>query len=131
MNYENWISYRYLTASKGRFLSFLNLISIAGVAIGVMALIIVTGVMTGFGNNLREKIIGSTPHVMIEKETGVRDFAKIYDQVNAPLTELMGASAYIQGNIFLENMLAGRRREYLSGEYSLKLKLKSLRLSNI
>ena len=82
MNYENWISYRYLTASKGRFLSFLNLISIAGVAIGVMALIIVTGVMTGFGNNLREKIIGSTPHVMIEKETGVRDFTKIYDQVN-------------------------------------------------
>ena len=103
MNYENWISYRYLTASKGRFLSFLNYISIIGVAIGVMALIIVTGVMTGFGNNLREKIIGSTPHVMIEKETGIRDFVQIYDQVNG-IKEVAGVSAYIQGNVFLENI---------------------------
>ena len=102
MNYVNWISYRYLTASKGRFLSFLNFISIAGVAIGVMALIIVTGVMTGFGNNLREKIIGSTPHVMIEKETGVRDFTQIYEQVNA-IEDVAGSSAYIQGNVFLES----------------------------
>jgi lipoprotein-releasing system permease protein len=103
MNYENWISYRYLTASKGRFLSFLNWISIVGVAIGVMSLIIVTGVMTGFGNNLREKIIGSTPHVMIEKETGVRDFAGIYDQVKT-VKEVAGASAYIQGSVFLESV---------------------------
>jgi len=103
MNYENWISYRYLTASKGRFLSFLNLISIAGVAIGVMALIIVTGVMTGFGNNLREKIIGSTPHVMIEKETGVRDFTQIYGQVKT-IEGVAGVSAYIQGSIFLESI---------------------------
>jgi len=102
MSYENWISYRYLTASKGRFLSFLNYISIIGVAIGVMALIIVTGVMTGFGNNLREKIIGSTPHVMIEKETGVRNFTQIYDQINA-IKGVVGLSAYVQGNIFLES----------------------------
>ena len=49
MNYENWISYRYMIASKGRFLTFLNVISVGGVAIGVAALIVVTGVMTGFG----------------------------------------------------------------------------------
>ena len=73
MNYEGWISYRYLLGSKGRFLTFLNFISIAGVGIGVMALIVVTGVMTGFGNNLREKIIGTTPHIMVEKETGIKE----------------------------------------------------------
>lgn len=101
MNYVNWISYRYLTASKGRFLSFLNMISVIGVAIGVMALIVVTGVMSGFGNNLREKIIGSTPHVMIEKETGLRDFDRITEQVNG-LKGVKGSSAYIQGNAFLE-----------------------------
>jgi len=102
MNYENWISYRYLTASKGRFLSFLNLVSIAGVAIGVTALIVVTGVMTGFGNNLREKIIGTTPHVMIEKETGVREFDVIRDQLSA-IEGVEHSSAYIQGSVFLEN----------------------------
>ena len=102
MNYENWISYRYLIASKGRFLSFLNLISIGGVAIGVMALIVVTGIMSGFGNNLREKIIGTTAHVAIEKETGVQEFLDIQKQVKS-IAGVVGASSYIQGNIFLED----------------------------
>ena len=102
MNYENWISYRYLTASKGRFLSFLNLISVAGVAIGVMALIVVIGVMTGFGNNLREKIIGTNPHVMIEKETGVGGFNELRQRINA-IEGVEDSSAYIQGNVFLES----------------------------
>ncbi|MCK5259614.1 MAG: ABC transporter permease [Candidatus Omnitrophica bacterium] len=102
MNYENWITYRYLTASKGRFLSFLNLISVAGVAIGVMALIVVTGIMTGFGNNLREKIIGTTPHVMIEKETGIGSFHELRQRVNA-IEGIEDSSAYIQGNVFLES----------------------------
>lgn len=102
MNYENWISYRYLTASKGRFLSFLNIVSIAGVAIGVTALIVVTGVMTGFGNNLREKIIGTTPHVMIEKETGVSGYDELRQKINA-IEDVVDSSPYIQGNIFLES----------------------------
>ncbi len=102
MNYENWISYRYLSASKSRFLSFLNTISIAGVAIGVAALIVVTGVMTGFGNNLREKIIGTTPHLMVEKERGLKGYEKIKTEVNN-IEGVRGSSAYIQGNIFLEN----------------------------
>lgn len=102
MNYENWISYRYLIASKGRFLTFLNLISIAGVAIGVMALIVVTGVMTGFGNNLREKIIGTTPHIMIEKETGVRHFEDIRNRLKT-MEGVRASCAYVQGNVFLES----------------------------
>lgn len=102
MNYENWISYRYMIASKGRFLTFLNVISIGGVAIGVASLIVVTGVMTGFGNNLREKIIGTTPHIMIEKEGGIRDFESVRRQVNT-IEGVKASSAYIQGNVFLEN----------------------------
>ncbi|MDP2652960.1 MAG: ABC transporter permease [Candidatus Omnitrophota bacterium] len=101
MNYENWISYRYLIASKGRFLTFLNFISIAGVAVGVAALIVVTGIMTGFGNNLRNKIIGTTPHVAIEKETGIRDYEAVMRQVRG-LAGVKGVSGYIQGNIFIE-----------------------------
>lgn len=102
MHFENWISYRYLVASKGKFLSFLNVISIAGVAIGVMALIVVTGVMTGFGNNLREKIIGTTPHIMIEKERGIENFIQVAKELKT-IPEVQAASAYIQGNVFLES----------------------------
>jgi len=101
MKYVNWISYRYLISGKGRFLTFLNFISIAGVALGVTALIVVTGVMTGFGNNLREKIIGSTPHAVVEKETGIRDYDKV-EQELLLLEEIVGASPYVQGNVFLE-----------------------------
>ena len=96
MNYENFISYRYLKASKGRFLTFLNFVSIAGVAIGVAALIVVLSVMTGFGNNLREKIIGTTPHIMLEKETGIKHYDQLLKKINA-LEGVKGASAYVQG----------------------------------
>ncbi len=102
MSYENWISYRYLKTNKGRFISFLNFVSISGIAIGVMALIVVIGVMTGFGNNLREKIIGTTPHVMIEKETGVKNYQDILNQVKS-IEGVEGAAPYVQGNIFIES----------------------------
>lgn len=102
MGYEHWISHRYLTTKKGRFLSFLNFISVAGIAIGVMSLIVVIGVMSGFGNNLREKIIGVTPHIMIEKEVGLKDFRQLESEL-IRLEGIKAASAYIQGNIFLEN----------------------------
>ena len=102
MRYENWISYRYFISGKGRFLSFLNFISILGVALGVTSLIVVTGVMTGFGNNLREKIIGTTPHIMIEKETGIRNFEDITKKIMT-LEKVKAASAYVQGNVFLES----------------------------
>jgi len=101
MKYVNWISYRYLMASKGRFLTFLNVISIAGVALGVTALIVVTGVMTGFGNNLREKIIGTTPHIVVEKETGIRNQAEMRRSLLA-VEGVTGAAPYVQGNIFIE-----------------------------
>ncbi|MCK5580500.1 MAG: ABC transporter permease [Candidatus Omnitrophica bacterium] len=102
MNYENWISYRYLTARKEGFLAFLHVVSIVGVAIGVAALIVVTGIMTGFGNTLRDRIIGTTPHIKIEKEKGIQEFQKIEKEI-ASLKGVVGTSAYIQGNIFLED----------------------------
>ena len=101
MNYQSWISYRYLTRRKGGFLSFLTFVSIAGVALGVMSLIVVTGVMTGFGNNLREKIIGTSPHIAVEKEAGIRDFSAVQKQL-AAVSGVVGTSPYIQGNVFLE-----------------------------
>ncbi|MFA5260816.1 MAG: ABC transporter permease [Candidatus Omnitrophota bacterium] len=101
MNYESWISYRYLSRRKGGFLSFLTFISIAGVALGVMALIVVTGVMTGFANNLREKIIGSSPHIAVEKETGIQNYGEVARQLYQ-MEGVSGVSPYVQGNVFLD-----------------------------
>jgi len=102
MNFEWWLTLRYLSAKKDKFLSVINFVAIAGIAIGVMALIIVIGVMTGFDHDLREKIVGSNAHVFVERETGVKN----YIQLNERLKTLPGVTAstpYIHGNVFLES----------------------------
>ncbi len=103
MKYENWISLKYLSTKKDRFISVIKLVSIIGVAIGVMALIVVIGVMTGFDNDLRDKITGTNAHILIEKETGVKDFQEVRKKV-LQVSGISGASAYIHGNIFVESL---------------------------
>lgn len=66
MNLEWFIGRRYLASRRGtRFLSFSTLISIGGVSVGVMALIVVIAVMTGLQEDLREKILGTNPHIWV------------------------------------------------------------------
>ncbi len=66
MNFELFVSFRYLLAKrKQTFISLITLISIAGVAVGVMALIVVLAVMNGFQEDLRNRILGVTSHVVV------------------------------------------------------------------
>ncbi len=102
MKYESWISYRYLVGKKERFLSVISFVAVAGVAIGVMALIVVIGVMTGFDHDLREKIIGTNAHVLIEKESGLKNYDALKERI-APLEGIIGVTPYIHGNVFLES----------------------------
>lgn len=71
---EWYIARRYLASRrKGRFLSLITLISVGGVALGVMALIVVIAVMTGLQRDLQAKILGTNPHVYVfEQGTGLR-----------------------------------------------------------
>ncbi|MBF0595622.1 MAG: ABC transporter permease [Candidatus Omnitrophica bacterium] len=101
MNYVPWITYRYLVAKKDKFLALINWVSILGIAIGVAALIVVIGVMTGFDRDLRDKIVGTNAHIVIERETGIKGFEALRDKV-AGIKGVAGASPYILGNVFLE-----------------------------
>ncbi len=68
MSYEWFVSLRYLRAKrKQTFISVISFISIAGVTLGVAALILVLAVMTGFTDGVRQQILGNVPHVMIQK----------------------------------------------------------------
>jgi lipoprotein-releasing system permease protein len=74
VSYELFIGLRYLKARRREtFISIITLISIGGVAIGVMALIVVIGVMTGFKEDLRDKILGYYSHVVVLKHMGGMD----------------------------------------------------------
>lgn len=83
MNYETSVGLRYLRSKrKEAFISFTTWISVAGIAIGVMALIVVIAVMTGFQNEIRERILGINPHVLVLGLTGdIKDPNKIVTTV--------------------------------------------------
>ncbi|MBE0617365.1 MAG: lipoprotein-releasing ABC transporter permease subunit [Proteobacteria bacterium] len=64
--YELGIALRYLKARRGELLiSLITWISVGGVALGVMALVVVLSVMTGFEEDLRDKILGTNAHVVV------------------------------------------------------------------
>ncbi|MFW5997267.1 MAG: lipoprotein-releasing ABC transporter permease subunit [Desulfovermiculus sp.] len=71
MRFELFIALRYLLSRrKHGFISAISLISILGVALGVAALIVVLGVMNGFSDNLRDKILGMNAHIVVTQMGG-------------------------------------------------------------
>ncbi|HUT02501.1 MAG TPA: lipoprotein-releasing ABC transporter permease subunit [bacterium] len=67
--FELALALRYLKASrKQAFISIITVISIGGIAVGVAALIIVLAVMTGFEQDLRQKILGIRAHVLVTRQ---------------------------------------------------------------
>ena len=62
-----WLfGWRYLRARRrARFVSFTALSAMGGLALGMTVLITVLSIMNGFGNALRERILGTVPHVTV------------------------------------------------------------------
>ncbi len=74
MRYEIFIGYRYLKAkTRMSFVPIITFISVAGVAVGVMALVVVISVMNGFDTDLRKKILGNHSHLLVESYSGMPD----------------------------------------------------------
>ena len=71
MSFEFFIGGRYFRAKhKQTFISLITIISIAGVMVGVMALIVVIAVMSGFESDLKSRILGVESHVVIMRQDG-------------------------------------------------------------
>jgi lipoprotein-releasing system permease protein len=76
---EKFIALRYLKSKKGKFISLTSFFSIAGITVGVAALIVVLSVMNGFNSALVEKILGVNPHVVVMSYTHFFDENNIKD----------------------------------------------------
>ncbi|MBL8503948.1 MAG: lipoprotein-releasing ABC transporter permease subunit, partial [Rhodocyclaceae bacterium] len=71
MQYELFIGLRYTRAKRrNHFISFISLISMCGIALGVAALIVVLSVMNGFQKELRTRILGVASHVQVSGRGG-------------------------------------------------------------
>ena len=83
MKFELFVSLRYLMAKrKQAFFSIITVISIISVTIGVMTLITVLGVMSGFENDLKDKILGTNAHIRIFKfDKGIENYPYVSSQV--------------------------------------------------
>ena len=105
--YELFVGLRYTRAKRrNHFISFISLVSILGIALGVTALITVTSVMNGFEKEMRERIIGASSHATV---TGLgeplEDWQSVVNEVKTH-PEVIGAAPYVEGQVMLVH--AGR-----------------------
>ena len=97
MNLECWIAWRYLiTKRKEKFLGLISIIAILGVVVGVAALMVVTAVMSGFSQDLRDKIIGNFSHLSISADLGIEQPQVVIKKLES-MPQIQGASPFIDG----------------------------------
>jgi len=143
-----WLGLRY-TAAKRRnhFISFISVTSMAGIFVGVTALITVLSVMNGFETELRDRILGIAAHATI---TGLQAPVENWREVAHTATEnseVVGSAPYVEGQVMLvkgqqvtgalmrgvlperepevsdvdRNMTAGKLSDLKAGEYGIVL----------
>ncbi|MEW5789541.1 MAG: lipoprotein-releasing ABC transporter permease subunit [Pseudomonadota bacterium] len=100
--YELLIGLRYTRAKRrNHFISFISVISMGGIALGVMALIVVLSVMNGFQEELRGRILGVASHMEITGPANeLADWPGLAAQV-AGHPEVRGMAPYVNGQALL------------------------------
>ena len=100
MKFERFVAVRYLTRRQGLFAFITTLIGVAGVSVGVAALITTLSVMNGFQTDIKDKIIGAQSHILVfgrmSKDTYQKNI-RLIEQL--PLVEAAAPHIYGQGII--------------------------------
>ena len=105
MSYELFVSIRHLSAKKSqKFISLNTWISIAGVGLGVMALIVVIAVMSGFSKDLRDKILGTNSHIVVSNmnQAMVENYNDILQKIRS-MKGVTAAAPFIMNQVMLIN----------------------------
>jgi lipoprotein-releasing system permease protein len=110
MRYEYWVGLRYTRAKRrNHFISFISLISMLGVGLGVAALIVVLSVMNGFQEELRTRILGVASHIQVVAAGGeLADWPAVAKSVMQD-TRVRAAAPYVQAQsmVGLEQQVRG------------------------
>jgi lipoprotein-releasing system permease protein len=135
-----FIGLRYAKATKGsHFVAFINFFSVVGIALGLMSLITVLAVMNGFEGQLKTRILGITPHLLVD----TRDSKEEVKQQLANIDGVLSSSNFIEAegvvqsatglrgvmlqgiepevmskhSVIAENMLIGSMNDLTAGQY--------------
>lgn len=126
--YEIRIGLRYVLAnSNDRFVSFVSLLSAAGIALGVAALIVVLAVMNGFHQELRARILSVASHLeIVTPDGGITDWQTVaarylaHPQITAAAPNLQQQALLVNGRQAQGALVRGILPAYESGVSDLK-----------
>ena len=104
MSFEYFIGTRYLKAKqKQAFISMITVLSVAGVTVGVMALIVVIAVMSGFEDDLKSRILGIESHLVLMRHGGpFEDHAAVLEKM-AAVRGVEAATPFIYTQVMLRS----------------------------
>lgn len=102
---ELLIGLRYTSAKRrNHFISFISMISMLGITLGVMALIVVLSVMNGFEQELKGRILGMVSHVTVSTyDNRLEDWQSLRDKVSTN-SDVIGAAPYVDAEAMLSNL---------------------------
>lgn len=99
-HFSLFLALRYLRP-KRTFLSSITLISVLGVALGVIVLIVVISVMTGFEQELERKIVGFEAHLVVAGDAPIPDWMAVENQAKK-VPEIVAMAPFVQGPVVAE-----------------------------
>jgi len=107
--FELFVGLRYTRAKRRtHFISFISMISMLGIALGIAALITVMSVMNGFEKEIRARILGAAAHIQVfSEEGGIGPWQALMEQLRKN-PEVTGAAPFVQGQGLLSTGTAVR-----------------------
>lgn len=106
--FEWFVGLRYLRAKhKHGFISLISFISVAGITVGVIALIVVLAVYSGFTNGLRDQILGVNSHIIVQQFGGsLKDYERVRNEI-LTVDKVTGATPYLYSQTLLSSSHGG------------------------
>jgi len=81
---------------RNQFVSFISVLSLVGMILGVAVLIVVISVMNGFEAEIRDRTLSAVPHLEISHRNGIADYERLHERLIAR-DEVIGGAPFIGG----------------------------------
>src|SRR3954469_2687001 len=101
MPFSLFLALRYLKP-KRTFISIITFISVFGVMLGITVLIVVISVMTGFDNELRRKILGFEPHLIVTSDAPIANWQPLKARIDG-ISGVVSSAPYVQGPVIVDH----------------------------